>query len=594
MKYTDKFWDILDEIGDKVSDIMIKAESNPSIDNHLNIDEIDKSMQDWCFDVKVGGKWRALKIGTFLREIFGSNTFSDKEIKEFSNKYNKLKNSSQYTPATAGVPVVGSKKVVKYEAPKPVGEKIEVPEWKWDPKNVRATFLSLVTSTYPYGTEEDVVPFVAPIGLQKDEFGNYYKLVGKSETMFTSHLDTADRKQSKVNLIREVKNGDEFIMTDESTILGADDKAGVSVMLYMISHNVPGIYYFFLGEERGGIGSGQVSSAFETIAHLKGVKRCVSFDRRNYYSVITQQLGMQCCSDEFGIALAAEYNKNGMKLKLDPTGIYTDSANFIDQIPECTNISVGYFNEHTGTEHQNMTFLEKLAKASISVNWESLPTVKKVGFDEDIMVKYKGFLNDLKACAFNMETKMMSNHGRSFVRIEMDEPDVDLVQEDLLNMAAIFSKNNMDPNIYFEDEFIKIELAPDEKYSKKYLESFDDWEEEKYKPLNIVEEEPESDSEIDELGFWVRKMFKNNQIDAKVESEDLNLHTYLFLERKEKISKLLKIFDIVAKVKNDLLTQYDVEVELYENKKGFPILKFDFYWSDEEDDDDEIEMEDEG
>ena len=26
----------------------------------------------------------------------------------------------------------------------------------------------------------------------------------------------------------------------------------------------------------------------------------------------------------------------------DPTGIFTDTANFVDIIPECTNISCGY------------------------------------------------------------------------------------------------------------------------------------------------------------------------------------------------------------------------------------------------------------
>jgi uncharacterized tellurite resistance protein B-like protein len=44
--------------------------------------------------------------------------------------------------------------------------------------------------------------------------------------MFTSHLDTADRKQLVTNLVSTVdSDGDEHILTDNS-ILGADDKAG--------------------------------------------------------------------------------------------------------------------------------------------------------------------------------------------------------------------------------------------------------------------------------------------------------------------------------------------------------------------------------
>jgi hypothetical protein len=50
------------------------------------------------------------------------------------------------------------------------------------------------------------------------------------------------------------------------------------------------------------------------------------------------------------------------------------SASFIDDIPECTNISVGYNFEHTET--QNITYLDRLAKASVNVDWSSLPTAR--------------------------------------------------------------------------------------------------------------------------------------------------------------------------------------------------------------------------
>ena len=107
------------------------------------------------------------------------------------------------------------------------------------------------------------------------------------------------------------------------------------------------------------------------------VTKVVAFDRRNYYSVITEQMGGVCCSDEFANGLCAELNKGGLKMNLDPTGILTDSACFMDDMPEITNISVGYFNEHTGQEIQNITFLEKLAKAVLNVNWEGLPVKRK-------------------------------------------------------------------------------------------------------------------------------------------------------------------------------------------------------------------------
>jgi hypothetical protein len=100
-------------------------------------------------------------------------------------------------------------------------------------------------------------------------------------------------------------------------------------------------------------------------------------------------MGKKCCSNEFWTALCKEFNKSGLKLSLDPTGVYTDSASFIEQIPECTNVSVGYNKEHTGDENQNMTYLIKLCQASLSVNWNSLPTVRKVGIDEEVLKKYR-------------------------------------------------------------------------------------------------------------------------------------------------------------------------------------------------------------
>jgi hypothetical protein len=59
--------------------------------------------------------------------------------------------------------------------------------------------------------------------------------------------------------------------------------------------------------------------------------------------------------------------------KNDPTGILTDSVQFISIYSECTNISVGYRSEHTFSETQDIEHLEKLAEACLKVNWNSLP-----------------------------------------------------------------------------------------------------------------------------------------------------------------------------------------------------------------------------
>jgi hypothetical protein len=144
-------------------------------------------------------------------------------------------------------------------------------------------------------------------------------------------------------------------------------------MLWMIKNNVPGTYYFFIGEEVGCIGSGLAAKFLE----FKGIyDRIISFDRRGTTSIITHQSGTRTCSDEFGKELARQLNnhKIGLEYKIDNTGVYTDSAEFTSVIPECTNVSVGYYQEHTTTEHQDIKHLEKLANACLFVDWESLPT----------------------------------------------------------------------------------------------------------------------------------------------------------------------------------------------------------------------------
>ena len=236
------------------------------------------------------------------------------------------------------------------------------------------TFLKLTSNTYPYGYEEVLAEEMIKSGLfpkeiQKDQHGNYFIKIGESRTVFTSHLDTACKEHTSVS---HVLRGN-MIETDGKTILGADDKAGMTIMLWMILHNIPGLYYFFIGEEVGCIGSGLASK----YGDFKGkYDRMVSFDRRGLDSVITYQSSSRCCSDDFGRQLAKQLNKSGLGLsyKTDDTGVYTDSAEFVDVIPECTNLSVGYYKEHTTGEKQDIEHLQKLAKACLLVNWEDLVT----------------------------------------------------------------------------------------------------------------------------------------------------------------------------------------------------------------------------
>ena len=206
--------------------------------------------------------------------------------------------------------------------------------------NIKETFLELTSRTYPHGTEEQLFPILYSKvdGLQKDEFGNLYIKIGESDVMFTSHLDTATSALSPIKHVFE----ENIIKTDGTTILGADDKAGVTIMLYMIKNNIPGLYYFFLGEEVGCIGSKKVADV-QKKEKIEGINKVISFDRRSTSSIITHQTSRRCCSEEFGEALSKALNdvEETFLYKNDDTGVLTDSVQFISIYPECTNISVG-------------------------------------------------------------------------------------------------------------------------------------------------------------------------------------------------------------------------------------------------------------
>ena len=238
--------------------------------------------------------------------------------------------------------------------------------------NIKEKFLELTSRTYPNGTEEQLFPILHSTvdGLQTDEFGNLFIKIGESDVMFTSHLDTATSALSPVKHVIE----ENIIKTDGTSILGADDKAGVTVMLHMIKNNIPGLYYFFLGEEVGCIGSKKVAEV-QKKEKIEGINKVVSFDRRGTSSIITHQTSRRCCSEEFGEALSKQLNlaETSFDYKNDDTGVLTDSVQFISIYPECTNISVGYYSEHTFSERQDIDHLEKLAEACLKVNWSELP-----------------------------------------------------------------------------------------------------------------------------------------------------------------------------------------------------------------------------
>ncbi len=190
----------------------------------------------------------------------------------------------------------------------------------------------------------------------------------ESKTLFTAHVDSCHRAEG----FQQIGDDGHVLRTLDANCLGADDMAGVFIMIRMIEHKVPGTYAFMRGEEQGGIGARYMATHNQDL--LSKFDRAIAFDRAGYSDVITHQAGDRCCSDEFAEALSDRLNEQGLLYMPCDTGVYTDTAEFIGVVPECSNLSVGYRFQHSERETQDYKFLFELSDACLAIDWESLPT----------------------------------------------------------------------------------------------------------------------------------------------------------------------------------------------------------------------------
>jgi hypothetical protein len=254
----------------------------------------------------------------------------------------------------------------------------------------RGLLFDMLSYSRPAGESMDLAfreRFLMPLpGAWEDAHGNIHVPVGDSRVLFSCHTDTAtsyngrqtlhyDASLGMVGLSKRSKratNGQNKFLS--RPVLGADDTAGCFIMIEMIRAQVPGYYVFHYGEEIGGQGSRALVEAGGRWLD-DSIDMAIAFDRRGYGDVITRQSTGRCCSDTFARALANALNAQNMAFQFNPcpTGIYTDTAEYVDNVPECTNLSVGYFREHSETETLDVPFLLSLSDALQQIDFSALP-----------------------------------------------------------------------------------------------------------------------------------------------------------------------------------------------------------------------------
>ena len=99
------------------------------------------------------------------------------------------------------------------------------------------------------------------------------------------------------------------------------------------------------------------------------------------------------------------------------------------------------------------------------------------------------------------------------------------------------------------------------------------------------EDEDDSDDDMSHLCYLLRSMFNNSNIDVNVENSGLDLSITAQFSRRESLSDIVKVFEIVKKIKKDILAQYSSSYEMWETKSGSPMITFEFMLEDDDDKD---------
>lgn len=253
--------------------------------------------------------------------------------------------------------------VIKHDPLRPL------PEWRIEDDPI-GLFIHLSEQVIPHEFEAEYYgAMLKKLGWRQLACGNYYYTTNrKSTTLFCAHLDTATLAVRDARLLAyKEQGGDWWIKTDGTTILGADDRVGVTVVLYL-AHvaRVPAHYMLFIGEECGGIG---VNRAVKQKTIPRGIKLAIEVDRRGTEEIIIAQRSEYTASEECAEDIA---HALGMGHKPSENGAYTDVADLAHVVPECVNIAAGYESAHTVNERTNLSYLYRLTQAMARVDWSSI------------------------------------------------------------------------------------------------------------------------------------------------------------------------------------------------------------------------------
>jgi hypothetical protein len=321
--------------------------------------------------------------------------------------------------------------------------------------------IEILSWARPHGSpevEQFCTLFLDPIpGMYADTFSNRIVAIGAApRVMWSCHVDTVHSKGGRQNVqwdgnILRLANG------KPGQCLGADDGAGVWLMLEMIAAARPGLYVFHQGEEKGCLGSRHI--LHNTPELLDGLDAAIALDRAGCRDVITHQMGARCASDSYGEGLARALNRTaGLDYRTDDGGVFTDTEVYREVVPECINLSVGYQGQHGPRESLDVAHLVLLRDALLVLDTGTLAPSRDPAADDfdDFNGSRSGYARfcsvdddgyDQWARSWRMDTALGAtdtadiNEGREMLDLVMDNPNIAV---ELLRACGITSDDLFD------------------------------------------------------------------------------------------------------------------------------------------------------
>lgn len=198
-----------------------------------------------------------------------------------------------------------------------------------------------------------------------DPYGNIIVRVGlRPSVLWSSHTDTVHAASGYQHVVVDHRRQRISLSSHgraTSSCLGADDTVGVFLMREMIKRAVPGLYIFHWAEEIGSHGARDL--AIYSPETLDDIDFAIALDRRGTGDIVDHQHGRRCCSLEFVDSLATELARHGLRGYSATDGTHTDTAEYTGIVPECTNLSIGYYHAHTTREYINLHHVARLLYA---------------------------------------------------------------------------------------------------------------------------------------------------------------------------------------------------------------------------------------